>query len=137
MLPFCSWCKKIRDDSGYWHQLESYIASHTKAVVTHGICPECAKIVLKDSILFTDHVDPFFGLNEWKQVRIANPLNDNFKDFNPLIEFHIQKGHAVYASFHPANWSMIEKGGLLNDYEIKWLRTYKNSILSRIVPKTS
>jgi len=48
LLPLCSWCKKIRDDNGYWHQLESYIASQTKAVVTHGICPECAERVNKE-----------------------------------------------------------------------------------------
>lgn len=41
LLPICSSCKKIRDDHGYWNQLESYIADHTEAEFTHGICPEC------------------------------------------------------------------------------------------------
>ncbi len=41
LLPICSSCKKIRDDHGYWNQLESYLAEHTEAEFTHGICPEC------------------------------------------------------------------------------------------------
>jgi len=43
LLPICASCKKIRDDKGYWHQVESYISSHSEAEFTHGICPECAK----------------------------------------------------------------------------------------------
>ncbi len=42
LLPICSCCKKIRDDDGYWTQLESYIDRHSEATFTHGICPECA-----------------------------------------------------------------------------------------------
>jgi hypothetical protein len=43
ILPICSHCKKIRDDQGYWNQLEAYINRQTGAEFTHGICPECAK----------------------------------------------------------------------------------------------
>ena len=43
LLPICANCKRIRDDSGYWQQVEAYIAEHTDAVFTHGICPECLK----------------------------------------------------------------------------------------------
>ncbi len=43
MLPICSSCKKIRDDTGYWHQLEVYIDDHSDAQFSHGICPQCAK----------------------------------------------------------------------------------------------
>lgn len=42
LIPICSNCKKIRDDSGYWAQLESYIQSHADVKFSHGICPECA-----------------------------------------------------------------------------------------------
>lgn len=42
MLPICGQCKKIRDDRGYWNQLETYISDHTDATFTHGVCPECA-----------------------------------------------------------------------------------------------
>ncbi|MBC8412937.1 MAG: response regulator [Nitrospira sp.] len=41
MLPICSGCKKIRDDQGYWKQLEDYISSHSEAEFTHGLCGDC------------------------------------------------------------------------------------------------
>lgn len=43
LMPICSVCKKIRDDSGYWNQIESYIQSHSQAEFSHGICPECQR----------------------------------------------------------------------------------------------
>ncbi|MCG2750341.1 MAG: FIST C-terminal domain-containing protein [Desulfobacteraceae bacterium] len=43
ILPICSSCKKIRDDKGYWNQLEKYIHDHSDATFTHGICPDCAR----------------------------------------------------------------------------------------------
>lgn len=42
LLPICAHCKKIRDDQGYWNQLETYISAHTDADFSHGICPSCA-----------------------------------------------------------------------------------------------
>ncbi len=41
LLPICAICKKIRNDAGYWTEVEEYIASHSEADFTHGICPEC------------------------------------------------------------------------------------------------
>ncbi len=41
ILPICMYCKKIRDDKQYWQQVESYIADHSDAEFSHGICPEC------------------------------------------------------------------------------------------------
>ena len=41
MLPICCHCKKIRDDKGYWNQLETYIRDHSEVDFSHGICPEC------------------------------------------------------------------------------------------------
>ena len=43
LLPICASCKKIRDDSGQWHQLETFIRAHSEARFSHGVCPECAK----------------------------------------------------------------------------------------------
>jgi hypothetical protein len=43
IIPICSSCKKIRDDAGYWQQVEVYIRDHTEASFSHGICPECTK----------------------------------------------------------------------------------------------
>lgn len=42
LLPICASCKKIRDDNGYWSQIEEYIRKHSDAEFTHGLCPECA-----------------------------------------------------------------------------------------------
>jgi hypothetical protein len=41
LIPMCAWCKKVRDDQGYWQQVEAYIAEHSEATFTHGICQEC------------------------------------------------------------------------------------------------
>ena len=51
MLPICAQCKKIRDDDGYWNQLESYIENHSSAQFSHGMCDDCA--------------DKLYGGEEW------------------------------------------------------------------------
>jgi PAS domain S-box-containing protein len=43
IIPICSNCKKIRDDKGYWEQVETYVSRHTPAEFTHGLCPECVR----------------------------------------------------------------------------------------------
>lgn len=48
LLPICSSCKNVRDDSGYWSQIESYISAHSKAEFTHSLCPDCAKKLYPD-----------------------------------------------------------------------------------------
>ena len=48
LLPICSGCKKIRDDEGYWNQLEIFINRHSEAEFTHGICPECVQLYLAE-----------------------------------------------------------------------------------------
>ena len=49
LLPICAWCKKIRDDQGYYHQIETFIASHSEAKFTHGICPDCREKFDRDA----------------------------------------------------------------------------------------
>jgi DNA-binding response OmpR family regulator len=44
-IPICANCKKIRDDKGYWGQIETYIRDHSEAEFSHGICPECTKVL--------------------------------------------------------------------------------------------
>ncbi len=44
ILPLCSFCKKIRNDQGYWEQVDVYISKYSEADVSHGICPECMKL---------------------------------------------------------------------------------------------
>jgi len=48
LLPICSVCKKIRDDKGYWNQIEAYIHKHSGTQFSHGICPECAHEIYPD-----------------------------------------------------------------------------------------
>ena len=42
-IPICARCKKVRDDKGYWNQIEKYVSEHSDALFSHGICPECAE----------------------------------------------------------------------------------------------
>jgi PAS domain-containing protein len=44
LVPICAHCKKIRDDKGYWNQLEKYLIDPTDAKLTHGLCPDCTKL---------------------------------------------------------------------------------------------
>ena len=43
LLPICVSCKKIRDDEGYWNQIEAYLKNHSELEFSHSICPECAE----------------------------------------------------------------------------------------------
>ncbi len=45
LVPICANCKKIRDDKGYWNQIEEYITDHSDAEFSHGICPDCIKVL--------------------------------------------------------------------------------------------
>ena len=47
IIPICAECKKIRDDEGYWQQLEEYISTHSEAVFSHGLCPDCFEKAVK------------------------------------------------------------------------------------------
>ena len=48
LLPICMSCKKIRDDKGYWNQIEEYITEHTDTLFSHGVCPDCLKKMYSD-----------------------------------------------------------------------------------------
>jgi integral membrane sensor domain MASE1 len=50
LIPLCAWCKKIRDDQGFWQGLEDYLRQHTEAQFTHGICPDCLQKELDPKI---------------------------------------------------------------------------------------
>ena len=43
LVPICANCKKIRDDKGYWNQIESYIEKYSEAQFSHGVCPDCVE----------------------------------------------------------------------------------------------
>jgi hypothetical protein len=52
LLPICTCCKKIRDDEGYWKQIESYISEHSEVDFSHSICPECAAKLYPDMEIY-------------------------------------------------------------------------------------
>ncbi len=54
LLPICSICKKIRDDKGYWNQIEAYIQEHSEAEFSHSICKKCAKEHYPDLDIYDD-----------------------------------------------------------------------------------
>jgi len=57
LLPICCYCKRVRDDSGYWSQIDTYLRKHTKAALSHSYCPECAgKFYEECGIDVPDHV---------------------------------------------------------------------------------
>lgn len=62
MLPICAKCKKIRDDKGYWNNLESYIEKHSDASFSHGMCPDCS--------------DELYGEEDW-YLKLKNSNGEN------------------------------------------------------------
>ncbi len=60
-LPICSVCKKIRDDQGYWQQIEAYIRDHSEAEFSHSYCPECAKRLYPEAFAGDEDPDPTSG----------------------------------------------------------------------------
>jgi hypothetical protein len=63
ILPICASCKKIRDDSGYWHQVETYLHDHSEAEFSHSICPDCLKRLYPEFI----EAESFPGENKFRQ----------------------------------------------------------------------
>jgi PAS domain S-box-containing protein len=57
LIPICASCKKIRDDKGYWHQVEEYIREHSDAEFSHGICKDCARALYPEMYADKDMVD--------------------------------------------------------------------------------
>jgi hypothetical protein len=62
-LPICSHCKQIRDDQGYWNNLEEYISTHSDAVFSHSLCPECAEQLYPDFFSEPDNGGRSEGFN--------------------------------------------------------------------------
>lgn len=51
LLPICSYCKRVRDDSNYWQQVESYVMHHSEAQFSHSICPSCYETIVKPEMM--------------------------------------------------------------------------------------
>jgi DNA-binding response OmpR family regulator len=57
LLPICSYCKKIRNVRNYWEQVDAYVASHSEAQFSHGVCPDCYEIHLKPQLERLPHCE--------------------------------------------------------------------------------
>jgi len=57
LVPICGWCKKVRNDTGFWQSVEQYVSSHTHATFSHGMCPECAENFKKEILKANPHPD--------------------------------------------------------------------------------
>jgi len=55
LLPICSYCKKVRNDRNYWEQVDAYVASHSEAQFSHGVCPDCYEIHLRPQLQRLPH----------------------------------------------------------------------------------
>lgn len=51
LLPICSYCKRVRDDKNYWHQVDAYVRTHLEVEFSHGICPDCWGTVVRPQML--------------------------------------------------------------------------------------
>jgi phosphoserine phosphatase RsbU/P len=58
LLPICCYCKKVRDDQNYWHQVENYVARHVEVRFSHGVCPDCIGRLRQDLAIPERKADP-------------------------------------------------------------------------------
>jgi sigma-B regulation protein RsbU (phosphoserine phosphatase) len=65
LLPICAYCKKVRDDKNYWHQVEDYVTNKSEVVFSHSICPEC----------YVKYAKP--DLDEWKRQKLQGQTEQN------------------------------------------------------------
>ena len=86
LIPICAWCKKIRDDSGYWTRVETYLGEHTDISFTHCICPSCLNKVdpLTYQDLFGDEEKARLSkskreVRNSERMRLRKPVNCAFK----------------------------------------------------------
>jgi len=66
LIPICASCKKIRNDKGYWDDVESYVSKHSDAVFSHGICPDCLEKLYPE---------------QYKRLKENEKLTDNTKTY--------------------------------------------------------
>ncbi len=97
------------------------------------VSQEVFPVVAPDSILFADFPDPLLGLFEKDRLRLAVPSYDNFKDFRPLIDFHLDAGRSVYASFSPETWQLLHARGLLKSLEVLPILKHRYGQLAQII----
>jgi len=86
LLPICAHCKKVRDDKGYWSQIEAYIDAHSEVRFSHGICPECKKKLypaLKKTANHNRFIARHNNGTHPTAVQEKSPTNQAISDFVP------------------------------------------------------
>ena len=79
LLPMCAWCNKVRDDSGYWKRVETYIQEHSDASFTHGICPSCLKKADPETYeLYSEEIVKEFKIEKRKFKRSQHTNTFNY-----------------------------------------------------------
>ncbi len=85
-----------------------------------------------DSILFTTHPDPYCGLLDAEQVRVALPARDRYRDFRALVDFHLAQVRPVYAALPRDAWRMLERSGRLEGLTVEPLHEHPIFVLARL-----
>lgn len=82
LLPICASCKKVRDDKGYWNQIETYLHEHSDTTFSHGVCPDCIKK------LYPELSDEIIGGLEAERnaSRQGQPADSAARDGNDLVK---------------------------------------------------
>lgn len=109
-----------------------YPHNHRQRTINHTIGGRVLNVVPPDSIFFTAPViDPFMRLIEGDRIRIAFPVNDKFKDFPELVEFHLRNGRPVFGAFPRSFWSRLAEGPL-SEYRLRKVLEFPAVTVARI-----
>ena len=87
------------------------------------------------AIVFTTHPDPFCGLLSSDEIYLAVPSRDRYRDFRPLIDFHLADGREVYGAFPPGQWRRIAREGLLEELRVEDVWQHPVYTFRRITPR--
>jgi hypothetical protein len=101
------------------------------------ISKDTANLISRNSIIFTDNADLFWGLIERDRIRIAIPANDGFRDFRGLVDFHLEAGRQVYWSFDPTTFQKIKNEGLEQSFKLLPLLKHQSGTLVKIVKSSA
>ncbi len=87
MLPVCYCCKKIRDEQGYWDEVESFLAKHSDAVLSQGICPACIQEGMT-TLAMPRRTHTVRGSEDERQM-LQRLLEEGIEEDNPLLSAHL------------------------------------------------
>lgn len=96
-------------------------------------------LISPDALLFGQYPEPFYGLMDSCRIRLAIPDsliswdNDHFRDFRPLAEYHLLRGHAVYGAFFHTTWIFLQNSDMLHGLEMTPLWENQDLLLVQLV----